>query len=116
MNCVLDGLEKTVNSVLYFKKRSNNLIFFKELEFFEKFKVHPFRNIKMLSKVLFLRVGAHILILGKGSFIVFNFVLKILSNKLKKKGLSLKDTGTPIFELKPGTYFDYLGFRFCYAS
>jgi hypothetical protein len=107
---VLDGLEKVVNEAICFKKRSSSLIFF------EKFRVHSLRNIKMFVRVLFLRVGADILILGKGSSIVFSFILKIFMNKLKEKGLILKDTDTPIFELKFGTYFDYLGFRFFYAS
>jgi hypothetical protein len=110
VNCVLDGLEKVVNEAMYFKKRSSSLIFF------EKFRAHSLKNIKMFAKVLFLRVGADILILGKGSFITFSFILKIFMNKLKEKGLILKDTDTPILELKFGTYFDYLGFRFFYAS
>lgn len=107
---MLDGLEKVVNESIYFKKRSHNLIFF------EKFKEHSLRNIKVSEGVFFLRAGPDILILGKCSFIVFSFILKIIINKLKEKGLNLKDMDTPIFELKPGTSFNYLGFRFFYAS
>lgn len=117
VNCVLDGLEKVIDEVLQFNKDFKSWLLCKNVKFVEKDAINLTQNFRIPARFLFVRVAGEILILGEGTLVIFNVLLKVLIKKLKEKGLVLKDIGKPILEFKSEAYFDYLGFRFfCKSS
>lgn len=93
INCILDGLEKVVEEVLQFKNMHiKKLVSLEKLKTFKgSSKINPFKSCRMLLKFLFLRVGGHILILGKSVTTVFDSVLSVLQKKLNEKKLVVKN-------------------------
>ena len=64
----------------------------------------------------YLRFVDNILILYKNHSVTISKIIGVLKNKLKLKGLKMKDEDNYSFWSKPGVSFDYLGFRFLYTN
>jgi retron-type reverse transcriptase len=112
VNCVLDGFEKVAMGLLQFHRYFKSWSFSQQSELAKKSIINLAKNLRMSTRFFFVRFASDILILGEGTLAVFNIVLKVLTQKLKEKGLILQDTDKPIIEFKPKICFDYLGFRF----
>ena len=108
-NCVLDGLEETIRSV-YKRSEENIAVILKYSKDSHK--------IEKSSPVLFLylRFTDDILIIGKNHPTTLFKVMNVLRRELKSKGLEIKNKDNSNFWFKPGTSFDYLGFRFIYTN
>lgn len=85
----------------------------------KKFTPNPERkDLRVLSNISVIRFIDDILILGKGSDEDFSVMHHRLCEFLKMRGLSIKNYDqSPLFEsFKPGSSFEYLGFKFIYPN
>ena len=116
-NCVLDGLEKTIQSVYKPSKAAKYKRSEEDIAVILKYNKDP-KNIEKSAPIrfLYLRFADDILIIGKNHPATLSKVMDVLKSELKSKGLEIKDKDNSSFWFKPGISFDYLGFRFIYTN
>ena len=112
-NIVLDGLEQfLLQGTSYKHKRTQE-----EVQLIRKFsKVSTYDQEWCTTRLRVLRFADDILILGKASMEEFEGIRTKLNIFIKSRGLSLKKANSDIEIFKPGSKFDYLGFRFIYTN
>lgn len=116
-NCVLDGLEETIRSVYKPSKATKHRRSEEEMSVILKYKKDPKKVEKNTPiRFLYLRFADDILIIGKNYPDNLSKMMDVLVKELKSKGLKIKNRDSLSFWFKPGVSFDYLGFRFIYAS
>ena len=116
-NCVLDGLEETIRSVYKPSKAAKYRRSEEDMCAILKYKKDPKKIEKNTPiRFLYLRFADDILIIGKTHPDNLSKVMDVLVKELKSKGLEIKNRDNSSFWFKPGVSFDYLGFRFIYAS
>jgi len=117
VNSVLDGLEEIIQSVYKQSKVAKYKRSEEDLAVIRKYK----KDSKKIEKnapirFLYLRYADDILIIGKNHSDTLSKVINVLKSELKTKGLDIKDKANSSLWFKPGTSFDYLGFRFLYTN
>jgi retron-type reverse transcriptase len=116
-NCVLDGLEKTIRSVYKPSKSAKYRWSEEGMSVILKYKEDSKKIDKNTPiRFLYLRFADNILIIGKNHPDSIYKVIDVLVKELKSKGLEIKNKDNYSFWFKPRVSFDYLGFRFIYAS
>jgi hypothetical protein len=117
-NCVLDGLEEIIKSVYKPSKAAKYKRSEEDIAVILKYNNKDPKKIEKSVPIrfLYLRYADDILIIGKNHPDRLSKVMSILEKELKSKGLEIKDKDNSSFWFKPGTTFDYLGFRFIHTN
>ena len=116
-NCVLDGLEKIIQSVYKPSKAAEYKRSEEDLAVIRKYKKDQKKIEKNVPiRFLYLRYADDILIIGKNHPDRLSKVTDVLEKELKTRGLEIKNKDNSSFWFKPGTSFEYLGFRFIYTN
>lgn len=116
-NCVLDGLEAVIQSTYKPSKGAKYRRSDKDNDVILKYSSNPNAETERRPiRFLYLRFADNILIIGKNHPDTLDKVMSTLVKELKYRGLEIKERENSSFWFKPGTFFEYLGFRFIFAG